>query len=872
MGDATEALEQELAALKEQLLEWKGRYETIHEERLALERKLNDEVSPTPAAPGGKAEEEETAETPQPDRPRGRVAPPAVVGRDRVPSVSDEVLETPVPLTEAPARPPPRVAPPRPGSGTRVPVLDRSKKELKEWDPVEILSKKWLKKLYLFQNHLTTIPAEIAEFNELQALDLKYNRIKEWPTALCSVTTLAELLLAGNRVRSFPPAEDMAKLAALKKLDLSQNGLHEFPEALCSLPALADLALDRNYLEGLSPAIGHLTSLTRLSIKANSLKSLPEELCDLEYLQELCIADNQVTSLPEGLGKLVNLQKLDISENAITALPADVSGLTALQKLNAKRNKIDCIPESATVTETGGFYSLTELNLAHNQLESWSSALWTSEALQVVNLTANRLPEVPAEISYLYNLTHLHLNANRITVVANELGQLAALDTLELSFNDLEAVPADLGYLAALRVLSLGYNRLSGEALPDLSALSALEQLFLAGNPLQHVPAWVGSLPALSQLHLHLAELEELPEELCGLPSLQYLDVSGNKLSGLPAKLPELSGLQRLIACHNALETEGVPDGIDDLRELEEIDLSYNQLKTVPESVHYLKDRAHILLQGNPLDEETLRSYHTHTWTPSKRFKVSSAEIIGRRPTMEDALSLQGHFQGREDVDFFGLFDGHAGRGVAEYCADHVHTVVLDKLKGGSDTQAALKDCWVNVNSGLKAQLDGGDTSLRHAGATAVAAVVEGQRLIVSNVGDSRAVVGRAGKGIRISKDHKPNLHEEEERIFNLGGYVVGETARVNGQLAVSRAIGDFYLHPYVSFEPHVASLDLTPEDSVLIIACDGVWDEVDDDTVIELAAQVASADPFVISCRIRDYAYLLGSDDNISVITILLK
>lgn len=49
-----------------------------------------------------------------------------------------------------------------------MPVLDRSKKELKEWDPVEILGKKWLKKLYLFQNHLATIPAEIAEFTELQ--------------------------------------------------------------------------------------------------------------------------------------------------------------------------------------------------------------------------------------------------------------------------------------------------------------------------------------------------------------------------------------------------------------------------------------------------------------------------------------------------------------------------------------------------------------------------------------------------------------------------------------------------------------------------------------------------------------------------------
>lgn len=84
------------------------------------------------------------------------------------------------------------------------------------------------------------------------------------------------------------------------------------------------------------------------------------------------------------------------------------------------------------------------------------------------------------------------------------MGQLAALDTLELSFNQLEAIPADLAYLSALRTLSLGYNRLSGEALPDLSALSALEQLYLAGNPLKQVPRWIGALPALLQLHLHL--------------------------------------------------------------------------------------------------------------------------------------------------------------------------------------------------------------------------------------------------------------------------------------------------------------------------------------------------------------------------------
>jgi len=52
----------------------------------------------------------------------------------------------------------------------------------------------------------------------------------------------------------------------------------------------------------------------------------------------------------------------------------------------------------------------------------------------------------------------------------------------------------------------------------------------------------------------------------------------------------------------------------------------------------------------------------------------------------------------------------------------------------------------------MQAELDGGNIAFRHVGATAVAAVIEGQRLTVSNVGDSRAVVGRAGKGIRVSK------------------------------------------------------------------------------------------------------------------------
>jgi len=151
-----------------------------------------------------------------------------------------------------------------------------------------------------------------------------------------------------------------------------------------------------------------------------------------------------------------------------------------------------------------------------------------------------------------------------------------------------------------------------------------------------------------------------------------------------------------------------------------------------------------------------------------------------------------------------------------------------------------------------------------------VATLALGNKLYIANVGDSRVVLSRGGKAIRLSYDHKPYLEDEEDRIRALDGYVIGESGRVNGQLAVSRAIGDFYMQPWVSDEPFLNVIDLKPEDEFLIIACDGVWDEVEDDAAVAVAA--TEKDPFLMSAKVRDLAYLLGSDDNISAATILLK
>lgn len=79
-----------------------------------------------------------------------------------------------------------------------------------------------------------------------------------------------------------------------------------------------------------------------------------------------------------------------------------------------------------------------------------------------------------------------------------------------------------------------------------------------------------------------------------------------------------------------------------------------------------------------------------------------------------------------------------------------------------------------------------------------------------------------------LTIDHKPDRKDETKRIKELGGQVLHYNgARVMGLLAMSRAIGDNSLKPYISHEPEVCILERTCADQVLILATDGLWDVV---------------------------------------------
>lgn len=130
-------------------------------------------------------------------------------------------------------------------------------------------------------------------------------------------------------------------------------------------------------------------------------------------------------------------------------------------------------------------------------------------------------------------------------------------------------------------------------------------------------------------------------------------------------------------------------------------------------------------------------------------------------------------------------------------------------------------------------------------GSTAASVLISPHYTYFINCGDSRTLLCRNGQVVFYTEDHKPFNPREKERIQNAGGSVTLQ--RINGSLAVSRALGDFdfkevewrpQTEQLVSPEPEVYELERTPEDEFLILACDGVWDAIGNE---ELCAFVRS-------------------------------
>lgn len=127
-------------------------------------------------------------------------------------------------------------------------------------------------------------------------------------------------------------------------------------------------------------------------------------------------------------------------------------------------------------------------------------------------------------------------------------------------------------------------------------------------------------------------------------------------------------------------------------------------------------------------------------------------------------------------------------------------------------------------------------------GCTANVVVIEDmKKLYIANAGDSRAVLGRGGKALALSFDHKPDDEIELRRIEKAGSVVT--EGRVDGNLNLSRALGDLKyktnkeLKPEewpITANPDVKIVDIEPEDDFIIMGCDGIWETKSNDEMVE--------------------------------------
>ncbi|XP_073987533.1 protein phosphatase 1L [Rhodnius prolixus] len=162
------------------------------------------------------------------------------------------------------------------------------------------------------------------------------------------------------------------------------------------------------------------------------------------------------------------------------------------------------------------------------------------------------------------------------------------------------------------------------------------------------------------------------------------------------------------------------------------------------------------------------------------------------------------------------------------------------------------------------------------AGTTVLIALVEGSKLIVANVGDSRGVMcDFKGRAIPLSFDHKPQQSREKKRIEEAGGSVTFNGVwRVAGILATSRAMGDYPLKDkkLVIADPDILTFDLSDhKPQFLILASDGLWDTFSNEEAVSFIKSRLH-EPHFGAKSITLQSYYRGSLDNITVLIINLS
>ncbi|XP_062545054.1 uncharacterized protein LOC134211808 isoform X2 [Armigeres subalbatus] len=305
---------------------------------------------------------------------------------------------------------------------------------------------------------------------------------------------------------------------------------------------------------------------------------------------------------------------------------------------------------------------------------------------------------------------------------------------------------------------------------------------------------------------------------------------------------------------------------------------AYNPLKLIAIVISHTNGICERLLDNAELNEILAKSSASVLMqTPRHCVKA----IKNTRRKMEDRHVCIGDFNGmfavrnHEPTSFYGVFDGHGGQDAAFFTAAHLCYNIAKSSKYPHNIEGAIKEAFLKTDVAF---IDKSDKHALNCGTTALACIYRAieKRLFVGWVGDSQALLVCEGKVCQIVSPHVPSVESECSRIEKLGGVVLNwnGTYRVNGQLAVSRAIGDAPLKPYITGEPDVSTISLEGKEDFLIIASDGLWESLSEDFIALFVYRMIADNPECADSIAENLVERArkGTSDNITVVVVFFK
>lgn len=206
----------------------------------------------------------------------------------------------------------------------------------------------------------------------------------------------------------------------------------------------------------------------------------------------------------------------------------------------------------------------------------------------------------------------------------------------------------------------------------------------------------------------------------------------------------------------------------------------------------------------------------------------------------------------------FAVFDGHGKEGhlISSFIQKNLEAAFKDTLKVPKSTNLEgfivgyFEDYVKNLSSCLKTSY----LNTINSGSTFLSVFLYKNVCVCTNLGDSKAILvsfDRVWSARQLNSLHKPCEKSEKARIVMSGG-VIGQMKNEHGNpvgplrvlsssksgpgIALTRSLGDFFFKEYgICDTPEISTFKLSPTDKCFIVATDGLWDYIDDNTAVDI-------------------------------------